>query len=190
MPPTLANRSENDEMSIGTTSTLVILLEPRSVGDPGSGAPDRRQRRRRRRRGGRQYAETLKTPFLGALVDYAEEGNQLWTCPGHNGEFSTAAARSAASSWSIRTLLARPGLTSGGSRPRQRRWKRRWRLPIMLFQCRPSSIRKSNQHARSNHRIGSHPYTNRVLFSVPDIACIPGRGRCEGVEATSCRVSV
>jgi len=25
--------------------------------------------------------ETLKTPFSGALVDYAEEGNQLWTCP-------------------------------------------------------------------------------------------------------------
>ncbi len=33
----------------------------------------------------RQYAETLKTPFFGALVDYAEEGNQMWTCPGHNG---------------------------------------------------------------------------------------------------------
>ena len=33
----------------------------------------------------RQYAETLKTPFFGALVDYAEAGNQLWTCPGHNG---------------------------------------------------------------------------------------------------------
>jgi ornithine decarboxylase len=33
----------------------------------------------------RQYAETLKTPFFGALVDYAEEGNMLWTCPGHNG---------------------------------------------------------------------------------------------------------
>src|SRR6202142_1165624 len=32
-----------------------------------------------------QYAETLKTPFFGALVDYSEEGNQLWTCPGHNG---------------------------------------------------------------------------------------------------------
>ena len=28
---------------------------------------------------------TLKTPFFGAMVDYAEEGNQLWTCPGHNG---------------------------------------------------------------------------------------------------------
>ncbi len=27
-----------------------------------------------------QYAETLKTPFFGALVDYAEKGNQLWTC--------------------------------------------------------------------------------------------------------------
>src|SRR5271157_1694617 len=33
----------------------------------------------------RNYAETLRTPFFGALVDYAEEGNQLWTCPGHNG---------------------------------------------------------------------------------------------------------
>ena len=32
-----------------------------------------------------KHAETLKTPFFGALVDYAEEGNQLWTCPGHNG---------------------------------------------------------------------------------------------------------
>ena len=49
----------------------------------------------------KQYAETLKTPFFGALVDYAEEGNQLWTCPGHNGGISTAAAPSAASSWSI-----------------------------------------------------------------------------------------
>jgi ornithine decarboxylase len=36
----------------------------------------------------RQYAETLKTPFFGALVDYAEEGNQLWTCPAHNGGVS------------------------------------------------------------------------------------------------------
>src|ERR1700751_1480303 len=35
----------------------------------------------------KQYAETLKTPFFGALVDYAEVGNQLWTCPGHNGGF-------------------------------------------------------------------------------------------------------
>jgi ornithine decarboxylase len=33
----------------------------------------------------KQYADTLKTPFFGKLVDYAEEGNQLWTCPGHNG---------------------------------------------------------------------------------------------------------
>jgi len=33
----------------------------------------------------KQYAETLKTPFFGRLVDYAEAGNQLWTCPGHNG---------------------------------------------------------------------------------------------------------
>ena len=33
----------------------------------------------------KQYAETLKTPLFGALVDYAERGNQMWTCPGHNG---------------------------------------------------------------------------------------------------------
>src|ERR1700678_3657041 len=33
----------------------------------------------------KQYADALKTPFFGALVDYSERGNQLWTCPGHNG---------------------------------------------------------------------------------------------------------
>jgi ornithine decarboxylase len=33
----------------------------------------------------RNYAETLRTPFFGALLDYSEQGNQLWTCPGHNG---------------------------------------------------------------------------------------------------------
>jgi ornithine decarboxylase/arginine decarboxylase len=33
----------------------------------------------------KQYAEALKTPFFGALADYSEKGNQLWTCPGHNG---------------------------------------------------------------------------------------------------------
>ncbi|MBU6396629.1 MAG: amino acid decarboxylase [Rhodospirillales bacterium] len=32
-----------------------------------------------------RYADGLKTPFFGAMVDYAEQGNQLWTCPGHNG---------------------------------------------------------------------------------------------------------
>src|SRR6516164_5353208 len=31
----------------------------------------------------RQYADSLRTPFFGALVDYAEQGNMLWTCPGH-----------------------------------------------------------------------------------------------------------
>jgi len=31
------------------------------------------------------YAEGLRTPFFGAMVDYAEQGNQMWTCPGHNG---------------------------------------------------------------------------------------------------------
>ncbi len=33
----------------------------------------------------RNYAATLRTPFFGALLDYSEQGNQLWTCPGHNG---------------------------------------------------------------------------------------------------------
>jgi len=32
-----------------------------------------------------RYADDLKTPFFGAMVDYAEQGNQMWTCPGHNG---------------------------------------------------------------------------------------------------------
>lgn len=32
-----------------------------------------------------RYTNSLKTPFFGAMVDYAEQGNQLWTCPGHNG---------------------------------------------------------------------------------------------------------
>lgn len=31
------------------------------------------------------YADNLKTPFFGAMVDYADSGNQMWTCPGHNG---------------------------------------------------------------------------------------------------------
>ncbi len=33
----------------------------------------------------RTYADSLKTPFFGAMVDYAEQANQMWTCPGHNG---------------------------------------------------------------------------------------------------------
>jgi ornithine decarboxylase len=33
----------------------------------------------------RSYAQSLKTPFFGAMVDYAEQANQMWTCPGHNG---------------------------------------------------------------------------------------------------------
>src|SRR5271166_298219 len=32
-----------------------------------------------------EYANSLKTPFFGAMMDYAEQGNQVWTCPGHNG---------------------------------------------------------------------------------------------------------
>ncbi|MGI4900935.1 MAG: Orn/Lys/Arg decarboxylase N-terminal domain-containing protein, partial [Janthinobacterium lividum] len=30
----------------------------------------------------RTYADSLKTPFFGAMVDYAEQANQMWTCPG------------------------------------------------------------------------------------------------------------
>ena len=33
----------------------------------------------------RRYTESLKTPFFGAMVDYAEQANQMWACPGHNG---------------------------------------------------------------------------------------------------------
>ena len=31
------------------------------------------------------YAASLKPPFFGALMDYDYEGNQMWTCPGHQG---------------------------------------------------------------------------------------------------------
>ena len=32
-----------------------------------------------------RYATGLKPPFFGALMDYDYEGNQMWTCPGHQG---------------------------------------------------------------------------------------------------------
>ena len=32
-----------------------------------------------------RYAATLKPPFFGTLMDYDYEGNQMWTCPGHQG---------------------------------------------------------------------------------------------------------
>lgn len=32
-----------------------------------------------------RYAASLKPPFFGALMDYDCEGNQMWTCPGHQG---------------------------------------------------------------------------------------------------------
>ena len=32
-----------------------------------------------------RYASSLKPPFFGALMDYDYEGNQMWTCPGHQG---------------------------------------------------------------------------------------------------------
>ncbi|MEB0059659.1 ornithine decarboxylase [Variovorax sp. LG9.2] len=32
-----------------------------------------------------RYATNLRPPFFGALMDYAYEGNQMWTCPGHQG---------------------------------------------------------------------------------------------------------
>ncbi|MEP7298023.1 MAG: Orn/Lys/Arg decarboxylase N-terminal domain-containing protein [Burkholderiales bacterium] len=32
-----------------------------------------------------RYAASLKPPFFGALMDYDHEGNQMWTCPGHQG---------------------------------------------------------------------------------------------------------
>lgn len=32
-----------------------------------------------------RYAAALTPPFFGALMDYNYEGNQMWTCPGHQG---------------------------------------------------------------------------------------------------------
>ena len=32
-----------------------------------------------------RYAASLRPPFFGALMDYDYEGNQMWTCPGHQG---------------------------------------------------------------------------------------------------------
>ena len=32
-----------------------------------------------------KYAASLKPPFFGMLMDYDYEGNQMWTCPGHQG---------------------------------------------------------------------------------------------------------
>lgn len=32
-----------------------------------------------------QYAAGLTPPFFGALMEYDYEGNQMWTCPGHQG---------------------------------------------------------------------------------------------------------
>ena len=32
-----------------------------------------------------RYAASLKPAFFGALMDYDYEGNQMWTCPGHQG---------------------------------------------------------------------------------------------------------
>jgi ornithine decarboxylase/arginine decarboxylase len=49
----------------------------------------------------KQYAETLKTPFFGALVDYAEEATSSGPARATTAASSTTAARSAASSWSI-----------------------------------------------------------------------------------------
>ena len=32
-----------------------------------------------------RYAASLKPPFFGVLMDYDYQGNQMWTCPGHQG---------------------------------------------------------------------------------------------------------
>ena len=32
-----------------------------------------------------EYISALKTPFFGGLIDWAEAGNDMWLCPGHNG---------------------------------------------------------------------------------------------------------
>lgn len=32
-----------------------------------------------------EYTDKLKTPFFGSMIDWAESGNDMWLCPGHNG---------------------------------------------------------------------------------------------------------
>jgi len=32
-----------------------------------------------------EYIASIKTPFFGGLIDWAEAGNDMWLCPGHNG---------------------------------------------------------------------------------------------------------
>lgn len=32
-----------------------------------------------------EYVDKLKTPFFGGMIDWAESGNDMWICPGHNG---------------------------------------------------------------------------------------------------------
>ena len=32
-----------------------------------------------------EYISSLKTPFFGGMIDWAEAGNDMWLCPGHNG---------------------------------------------------------------------------------------------------------
>lgn len=32
-----------------------------------------------------EYISALKTPFFGGMIDWAEAGNDMWLCPGHNG---------------------------------------------------------------------------------------------------------
>ena len=32
-----------------------------------------------------EYVLELKTPFFGNMIDWAESGNDMWLCPGHNG---------------------------------------------------------------------------------------------------------
>ena len=39
-----------------------------------------------------RYAASLKPPFFGVLMDYDYQGNQMWTCPGHQGGSFTGAA--------------------------------------------------------------------------------------------------
>ena len=49
----------------------------------------------------KQYAEPLKTPFFGALVDYAEEAISSGPVPATMAAFFIAAAQSAGFSWNI-----------------------------------------------------------------------------------------
>jgi hypothetical protein len=91
-----------------------------------------------------QYAETLKTPFFVALVDYAEQAISSGPVPATTAASSIAEARSAASSWSIwakrssattSTIRSQNLATSSPTKAR-RKSVSRIRFPALKPKCR------------------------------------------------------